>query len=497
MSHYKRDRSNGSSNGFRSLRFNTFLQTIAQIAQSEGENPHRIIPMFRSLSSAHFLCGPPTLSNEQLQTMPWGIWQKVCGQFSAAMQSPYYRLGVDNKSVAFKEKSDVFIASKTTEQFVQSGFLLEQFDSPRRLYQYLNWTLRISKVAQTVALLEGRGGGRLLVINVELHDRNGNELFALCPPNDVTTHRAQNWQLAALLNANEVHALLGVPPHFLPAGVRSVCPQYAAFRQLSATESLREMKARLSVIDGGRKPIRYSHLKCIQTGNGKRKECPEEEVLTIGLTTFYQAVRSAMERDDIELIPIVSIVSRKNRDRRQKQEDFSVDYLLPVQVGNLWVGVVYRDSECSMALLDRYDIVNKAILCRPQFDVQSLNWFHNEFNRLRVVPDEQAPAFPLQIADVDSVSLQSPSPSLTPTPSTTLSWGSSVGSTGSVDSDLYLSPSPMTECALTPPPAMTLCVAPKAVPVPMVTVEMMKQWEADRVYFEKILMENKQILSRF
>jgi len=53
----------------------------------------------------------------------------------------------------------------------------------------------------------------------------------------------------------------------------------------------------------------------------------------------------------------------------------------------------------------------------------------------------------------------------------------------------------MTECALTPPPVTTLCVAPKA--VPMVTAEMMKQWEADRVYFEKILMENKQILSRF
>jgi len=496
MSYHSNQRSNGCSTG-RSLRFNSFLQTVSRIAHSEGHDPQYIIPMFRNLSSAHFLCGPPTsLNNDLMQSMPWGIWQKVCAHFSAAAQFPYYRQSVNNKSVGFKEKSDVFISSKTTEQFVRSGFLMEQFDSARRLYQYLNWTLRISKVAQTVALLEGRNGGRMLVINVELHDRNGNALYALCPPNDVTTHRAQNWQLAALLNAAEVVALLGVSAQSLPLGVRAVSAQYAAHRELTASSSVHRLKAHLRDIDGERKAIRYAHLKCIQTGSGqkaKRKECPEEEVLTIGLSTFYQAVRSALDRDDVELIPIVSIVSRKKRERshrRPKHEDFSVDYLLPVQVGTVWVGVVYRDNECCMTLLNRYDIANKAILCCPQFDTQSLDWFQNDYDRLRVVPDG--------IYDVGSMS-----PLLTPTPPTTLSTSPfskySVRSQ-SVDrdhDDLYLTPSPMTPTVCTPtsPPAMTLCVEPNAT---MRWLDLLvKQWEFNQFYFEQISIKNKEILMGF
>jgi hypothetical protein len=511
MSYHSNQRSNGCSTG-RSLRFNSFLQTVSRIAHSEEHDPQYIIPMFRNLSSAHFLCGPPTsLNHELMQSMPWGIWQKVCAHFSAAAQFPYYRQSVNNKSVGFKEKSDVFISSKTTEQFVRSRFLMEQFDSARRLYQYLNWTLRISKVAQTVALLEGRNGGRMLVINVELHDRNGNVLYALCPPNDVTTHRAQNWQLAALLNAAEVVALLGVSAQSLPLGVRAVSAQYAAHRELTVSSSVHRLKAHLRDIDGERKAIRYAHLKCIQTGSGqkaKRKECPEEEVLTIGLSTFYQAVRSALDRDDVELIPIVSIVSKKIKERshrNRKHEDFSVDYLLPVQVGNVWVGVVYRNNECSMALLDRYDIANKAILCCPQFDTRSLDWFQNGYNRLRVVPDEEAPVVVPTMVDTDSMTMGSRSPSPSTSMSSAMTWGSSVRSpsVGSDHGDLYLSPSPMTPtvCALTPPPAMSLSVAPKVVPMVTaiggVTAEMAKRWEADRVYFEQISMMNKQILSRF
>ena len=68
---------------------------------------------------------------------------------------------------------------------------------------------------------------------------------------------------------------------------------------------------------------------------------------------------------------------------------FSVDYLLPVQLGNEWVGVVFRDAECAIALLDRYDICNKAILCNPSFDVDSIRWFKNSYDRLRIVPDEE------------------------------------------------------------------------------------------------------------
>lgn len=72
---------------------------------------------------------------------------------------------------------------------------------------------------------------------------------------------------------------------------------------------------------------------------------------------------------------------------------FSVDYLLPVRIGRNWIGIVYRNGQCAMALMDRYDIVNKAILCNPSFDTHNIRWFQNEYNRLKIVPDQYgAPA---------------------------------------------------------------------------------------------------------
>ena len=66
---------------------------------------------------------------------------------------------------------------------------------------------------------------------------------------------------------------------------------------------------------------------------------------------------------------------------------FSVDYLLPVQVDGNWIGVVYRDGQCIMTLMDHYDITNKAIQCDPSFDIRSMDWFTNNYNRFRIIPD--------------------------------------------------------------------------------------------------------------
>ena len=41
-----------------------------------------------------------------------------------------------------------------------------------------------------------------------------------------------------------------------------------------------------------------------------------------------------------------------------------------------------------MALMDKYDIINKAILCNPSFNPQSMSWFQNEYSRLRIVSDQ-------------------------------------------------------------------------------------------------------------
>jgi hypothetical protein len=109
-------------------------------------------------------------------------------------------------------------------------------------------------------------------------------------------------------------------------------------------------------------------------------------VLKVRLSVFYEAALSALEDDEVELIPMVSIVTKKGR--RRKWDDFSVDYLLPVQIGDDWVGVVYRDGVPTQALMDFYDITNKALLCDPSFAVGRLSMFEvSRYHRLRIVPD--------------------------------------------------------------------------------------------------------------
>merc|ERR1719195_2123716 len=149
--------------------------------------------------------------------------------------------------------------------------------------------------------------------------------------------------------------------------------------------------------------MRYAHLKCIQTGNGnngnslnknhgkihKMKGKREDKTLRVSFSVFYEAVHQSLDdQSGMELIPIVSITSKKEKNHCKKLEDFSVDYMLPVQVGHDWVGVVFRDNDCAMALLDGYDITNKAILCNPRFNVNQLDFFQNSYTRLKVVSDD-------------------------------------------------------------------------------------------------------------
>merc|ERR1719295_751403 len=151
------------------------------------------------------------------------------------------------------------------------------------------------------------------------------------------------------------------------------------------------LKTEIMAIDDRLNRLRYYRLKCIRTGNGKKskKWADEESVLKVNLSTFYEKVQDALMDENVDLIPIVSIVSRRNKDLMEKEEDFSVDYLLPVQIQSNWVGVVYRKGQCVMALMDLYDISNKAILCDPSFDVHTLDFFQNEFNRLKIIMDDE------------------------------------------------------------------------------------------------------------
>ena len=65
-----------------------------------------------------------------------------------------------------------------------------------------------------------------------------------------------------------------------------------------------------------------------------------------------------------------------------------MDFLLPVCIGDDWVGVVYRDKEATLCLMDAHDITNKALLCDPSFDVDSLKWFKSDYAKLRILPDQ-------------------------------------------------------------------------------------------------------------
>merc|ERR1711892_481037 len=84
---------------------------------------------------------------------------------------------------------------------------------------------------------------------------------------------------------------------------------------------------------------------------------------------------------------MVSIVTKKGR--RRRWDDFSLEYLLPVRMGDDWVGVVYRDGVPTQALMDFYDITNKALLYDPSFAVDRLSMFEApRYHRLRIVPDD-------------------------------------------------------------------------------------------------------------
>jgi hypothetical protein len=317
-----------------------------------------------------------------------------------------------NQPVLFKEKSMVFIANQVTQRLIETHLILEHFPTAQRLYQYLHWTMRMSKVAHAMAQFEGRNGGKVLLIDVELHDHRQQRLYALCTPNDVVTQQTQPWQLANLLTAPQLINMLDIEYQALPRGVRAVSRQFAGYRQFS---NLKMFKKQLQKMESRRKPMRYGHLKSVKTGNGKKTSTSkgkgarnDDDILTVSFSTFYGAVRRALADNQRDLIPIVSIISKKTRSRGPKLEDFSVDYLLPVQMGPHSVGVVYRDTDCSMVLLDGYDISNKAILCNPSFDIQSLNWFSNQYDRLKVVSDEEWMRSVQSTKSVDSVPMTTP-----------------------------------------------------------------------------------------
>ena len=261
----------------------------------------------------------------------------------------------------------------------------------------------MNQMSQTMIAMEGKNGRKVLLFDVELHDLRGRGLYALCTP------KSDNWQLVDLLTTQQLTNLLGIDLQALPRGVRAVSPQFEEYRmnikssRNTMKSNLKELKTQILSQDSRSKPVRYVQLKCVRTKSKKHKNAraDTERVLNVGLSSFYAKVRRALIDDHIDLIPIVSVVAPSSRSKKSKRHihrgsrngsnepsPFTVDYLLPVRIGTNWVGVVYRDGVPVQGLTDCYDIINKAVLCDPSFNVESLRWFKNSYDRLRVVSDE-------------------------------------------------------------------------------------------------------------
>ena len=219
--------------------------------------------------------------------------------------------------------------------------------------------------------MEGRLTRRVLFFDVELHDRHGQRLYALCVPNDVITHKSQPWQLAIVLSAAQLCNLLGIDAAHIKRGVRAISHQFAYYRNIMGIETvsshltpndlnpdldpsttemmkntvdgqhaelrqkaLSNLKGKLQRLNARRKPMRYAHLKCVQTGNHRKRNAPnsktqmmasnrDTKTLTVNFTYFYQKVEEALSDDRVQLIPIVSIVSKKALGKKkEKLEDF-------------------------------------------------------------------------------------------------------------------------------------------------------------------------------
>ena len=196
----------------------------------EGSHVNHIIQQLKRHSADDFICGEYLQKPHQIPDI---IWSKLCEHFHARVYRPFQRQNIDPDTIIVhhKQKQDIFIPNNLTGHIIGAKLIAEEIPSARRLYQYLNWKMRISKMAQTTAYMKGQGGRRLLLINVELHDQRGHELYALCTPNDMVLPKSPSWKLRYLLTGNELTDLLGVDYKVLPRGVRAVSAQFENYRK--------------------------------------------------------------------------------------------------------------------------------------------------------------------------------------------------------------------------------------------------------------------------
>ena len=276
--------------------FDAFVQ---REARRTARSPNYILPLFSLFSSADFCCGPP----RKPRAVPTDIWRTVCNEYALKRYTPFIP---SNLKIA-AEECTVFIPKKLTAQWMEMNLFLEQFQTSQRLYQYLMCTVRMNQIAETVVLMNGRNGRRVLLIDIELHDRRRQKLYALCTPNDKTASNVQKWQIVGILTALKLGKLLCIKIESLPRGVRAVSSTFTTVTGMAPKEMKGEIKSAMH------KSVQFLQMKCIEikTRNKKgreRKGKGTSRVLTVDLPTFYEAVQRSFADDAIDVVPIVSMV---------------------------------------------------------------------------------------------------------------------------------------------------------------------------------------------
>lgn len=273
-----------------------FLAVANRIIKSEGHDSSYIVPHLKTIQPDELVHSPaPPMIRRP-------IWQKLIEFYNIYKERSYQRqnapilssTGVS--STCLSSTANVFINGKLTTKLFQNKSIREGFESKKRLFQYLNWTLKINQMAQTMTVMEGRNGGRVMVFDVELHDQRQQRLYALC------TVDHMKWQLLDLVTASELTILLGIKQQSLPRGVRAVSSQFEQYRLNSMKSNLKDLKRRILSVDQRQ---RMKHLKCPRTGNSASAP---DKVLTVKLSMFRGAVRKALMDENVNLIPIVSRV---------------------------------------------------------------------------------------------------------------------------------------------------------------------------------------------
>eukprot|EP01084_Bolivina_argentea_P296054 509831_1 len=192
--------------------------------------------------------------------------------------------------------------------------------------------------------------------------------MCLCSVSTVPSH------IQSLINAyNPSDSVQNLSAH-LP-GARHKAHQFKDWRN-------NKLLTKRDIVSYEIKKSRYQQLKSVQTGHDKRRK-DKTKILRVSLDTFYDDVNIALNsgNDRNNLIPIVSILTGK---RYNKNGDYSVDQILPVRINNNWIGIIYRNGSPMSTLIDKYDIINKAILCDPAFDKSKLDFFVNYICKLEI-----------------------------------------------------------------------------------------------------------------